>query len=280
MLKIVTLTAVHNRKDHTLKSLCSLAEACDLAGVDSTHCIVDDNSSDGTSDAILELFPQAIILRGDGNLYWAGGMRHGFNHIRDNCTYDFLVAYNDDCVFDNQCIHVLLKGFGLSESNVGIVVGSLVDPKTGILSYGGKMLRWNSRWLPPSFILAQPSDSGYKRVDTLNMNLCCISKDLLDKAGFLNSHYIHSGADYDYGLRIKKTKYRIILAPSVLGFCSINSLCGTSRESLICPIRRIVRIFSVKEYPLPQLLFYYRSHGGRLWLMWLIIFYVTRLFRL
>jgi hypothetical protein len=35
-------------------------------------------SSDGTSEAVCEAFPQASILRGQGSLFWNGGMRVAF----------------------------------------------------------------------------------------------------------------------------------------------------------------------------------------------------------
>jgi GT2 family glycosyltransferase len=138
------------------------------------------------------------------------------------------------------------------------------------------MLRWRSKWLPPSFSLAKPSDTSYKEVDSLNMNICCISKGLIDKLGFLGKHYHHSGADFDYGLRTKSIGYKVLLAPSTVGCCAENSFSGTSREKVLSPVVRIRRIFSIKEYPLLQTFVYFRSHGGYLWPFWLVIFYLSR----
>ena len=138
----VTLATVFNRKHHTLTSLKTLIESCDPAGVDATHCTVDDNSNDGTSEAIRKQFPQVIILHGNGHLYWAGGMRYGFDFINENYSYDFLIPYNDDGVFNQTSIQTLLKGFYSLPGKVGIVVGSLADPSTKRVSYGGKILRW------------------------------------------------------------------------------------------------------------------------------------------
>jgi GT2 family glycosyltransferase len=160
-LRIATLATCYNRKIDTYNCLKSLLIACDIAGVESSHFIVDDNSSDGTSEMISVSFPQVRILHGTGHLYWSGGMRFGFDHISDNYEFDFLITYNDDCVFNEQCIQLLLEGFNSVAGKVGIVVGTLVDPRSGEFTYGGRSSRWRSCWLPPSFRLAKPSSTYY-----------------------------------------------------------------------------------------------------------------------
>lgn len=276
MYNLVTLATVYNRKDATLTCLESLIRACNLAGFNATHFIVDDNSSDGTSEAIKKYFPSVNIFHGNGALYWAGGMRYGFNKIKENYDYDFLIAYNDDCIFGPYSIVNLVAGFEQSFSRIGIVVGSLLNPKNRSISYGGRVLRWKSRWLPPSFELAMPAAENYIEVDSLNMNLCCVKADLLSCIGFLDIHYTHSVADFDFGLRAKKAGYNILLAPSAVGYCSDNSPLGTSREKGLSICARAKRIFSIKEYPLLSIVYYYKSHGGVLWPIWLIFFYISR----
>lgn len=277
--RIVTLTTVYNRRLETLSCIRSLLYSCQIADLNALHVVVDDNSTDGTYEAIRSAFPQVHILKGTGSLYWAGGMRLGFEHIRAHYQYDFLIPYNNDCLFFTDAIQNLLDGFLSPRHHVGLVVSSLIDPISSKLTYGGKMLRWNSNWLPPSCTLVQPLSNSYRQVDTLNMNLCCIRKDLLDQIGFLDHHFLHSGADYDYGLRAKTFGYITLLSPSVAGFCNRNTPHGTSREASISFPTKIRRLFSVKEYPFSQILFYYRSHGGYLWFLWLVLFYLSRLLR-
>jgi len=276
MNKLATIATVYNRKESTLRCLESLIHACNLARFEAAHFIVDDNSSDGTSEAIKKCFPFVNIFHSNGGLYWAGGMRYGFEKIKDKFDYQFLIAYNDDCIFSPNSIINLVSGFEQSFGRVGIVVGSLLDPTTRCISYGGRVLRWKSYWLPPSFILAMPAAANYIEVDSLNMNLCCIRSDLIRCIGFLENHYTHSVADYDFGLRAKKAGYKILLAPSTMGYCSVNSPLGTSKEKGLSVYARVKRIFSIKECPLPSMIRYYKSHGGVLWPIWLIIFYISR----
>ena len=251
MHRLVTLATVYNRKETTLRCLRSLIHSCKVSRIEAIHFIVDDNSSDGTSEAIKKYFPFVNVIHGNGELYWAGGMRFGFNEIKDKFRYSFLVAYNDDCIFKPNSIIDLVSGFDQSSGRVGVVVGSLLNPnnifrRKVFVGGHGCFLHHLHRNLVDSYI----------EVDSFNMNLCCIKSELISRIGFLDKNYPHSVADFDFGLRVKKSGFKTLLAPSAQGYCSDNSTQGTSREKGLGFLQRIERIFSVKEYPLTPMIHY------------------------
>ena len=43
------------------------------------HVIVDDGRKDGTVDGIRDRFPEVEIIAGSGSLFWARGMRYGWD---------------------------------------------------------------------------------------------------------------------------------------------------------------------------------------------------------
>lgn len=66
-MKIAVLLTCFNRKNKTLaclKSLFGIIPNCHVY-------LVDDKSTDGTSEAIKQNFPQVKIIKGDGNLFGA-----------------------------------------------------------------------------------------------------------------------------------------------------------------------------------------------------------------
>ena len=76
MEDIAILLTCHNRKDKTLKALAALQKAKESYSnpIRLSIYLTDDGSTDGTAKAIQQYFPNVIILHGDGNLFWAGGM--------------------------------------------------------------------------------------------------------------------------------------------------------------------------------------------------------------
>lgn len=238
------------------------------------HTIVDDGSSDGTRAAVEEAFPKVDIVPGTGGLFWAGGMRHGWDQAVRHKKFDYLLVYNDDVHLRQDAVARLL-GSSLSYQKTRgpdphVVVGGFVD-QDGKTSYGG-LVRCSS-WNPVRFKVVEPPGKEYRMVDTMNMNACLISREALDLVGFLSSHYRHSGADVDYGLRLRRSEGTVVLAPGYVGQCDRNSVIGSANEPDITLLERVRRLHGVKEKPFRQRLHHYKQHAGRIWLPLLLWFY-------
>jgi GT2 family glycosyltransferase len=68
--------------------------------------VVDDGSTDATAGMVGELAPQATVLRGDGNLWWAGSLQLAVDHLTKSgaADGDIVLFLNDDTVFDRNFI--------------------------------------------------------------------------------------------------------------------------------------------------------------------------------
>lgn len=75
-MNVVVLATCHNRRELTLRALRSLYDQQLPGTVSLEVVIVDDGSTDQTTDAVREEFPHIQIIQGAGSLYWAGGMRY------------------------------------------------------------------------------------------------------------------------------------------------------------------------------------------------------------
>lgn len=98
---VYVITPVHNRRAVTVKFAQTLARQT-LSGI--TLVLVDDGSTDGTGDAVRVVLPTAVVLRGDGSLWWGGGLRRGFSWLRSQHLADetVVVTMNDDIAFDDD----------------------------------------------------------------------------------------------------------------------------------------------------------------------------------
>ncbi|MCG5516392.1 MULTISPECIES: glycosyltransferase family 2 protein [unclassified Ectothiorhodospira] len=279
-MRIETLATCHNRREKTLQALADLHAQELPEGVTIGHTIVEDGSTDGTSEAVREAFPEVEIIHGDGGLFWAGGMRYGWNESVNGKSFDYLLVYNDDVKLNFDTIARLLKAsntyLGDGGSGAHVVVGSFMDNK-GDISYGG-VIR-SSRLHPLRFKQAKPPAERYALADTTNMNACLISKEALDCVGFLSEYFIHTGADYDYGLKLRAHGGSVVMAPGCIGVCNRNEVEASSSEQGISIGERYRRLLGVKEQPLAQRKEYFKRYGGRLWPVFFLLPYFSLPFK-
>lgn len=83
MTTITVIFTCFNRKEKTLQCIRSLSEGNKQLSF--SYVIVDDNSTDGTREALEALKQEGTdltLLSGTGSLFWAGGMRRGIAYAR------------------------------------------------------------------------------------------------------------------------------------------------------------------------------------------------------
>jgi GT2 family glycosyltransferase len=100
--------------------------------------LVDDGSTDGTADAVAARFPEVVLLRGDGNLWWSGGTNLGVRHALDN-GYDYVLTINNDTVVHPDFLSRLVA---TAEANPRSLVGACIkflDEPEKIWAAGGHM---------------------------------------------------------------------------------------------------------------------------------------------
>jgi len=103
--------------------------------------MVDDGSTDGTADMVLSEMPDAVIIKGNGNLWWAGALHEVYKWIKINiptsCDKDYVMIANDDTEFDDTYIEraikvlegkekTLLTGYGISRQTGKVVDATVV----------------------------------------------------------------------------------------------------------------------------------------------------------
>jgi len=275
-LNIVSLTTCHNRREHTLAALSDLHEQILPADVSMTHVIVDDGSTDGTAAAVRTHFPDVEIVQGSGDLFWAGGMRHGWEQAVSNKVFDYLFVYNDDVRLEQSAISCLLDA-GATLAEHRIVVGSFLSEDGRVTTYGGR--RRSSRWHPLKFAEIVEPDGTLQEADTLNMNGALISNSALSRVGFLSDYFVHSGADFEYGLKLRKAGGSVVVAGRHIGRCDLNPASTILPEHSERLGDSLQQLFNQKREPFRQRLNYYRRHGGWLWPALWVSPYVTIWFR-
>jgi GT2 family glycosyltransferase len=270
VVRIAALMACHNRVVSTTQSVRSLKSQT-VPGVSVDLFLVDDGSRDGTSQAVRDLFPQAIILAGDGNLFWCGGVRWAFEEAI-NKNYDFYFWLNDDTILEQGALARLLDTYRVvSRDACGatIVAGSTRDPKTGRFTYGG----W-SQYRKPTGVISWKKTPPHMETPlacaTMNGNIVLIAKSVVERIGNLDVAFVHTMGDLDYGLRAIKSGCRVYIAPGYHGTCASNDQPGWKAGSQAPLSLRWKQLLGPKGFPIKAWRVFTYRHKGPLWfLAWL-----------
>ena len=221
MQKFATLLTCHNRKNKTISALNALHKAFETIATEwqMDVYLTDDGSSDGTAEKVQSLFPNTKILKGNGELYWAGGMRNSWQEALMGDYNAYLLLNDDTNVYPNLFKQVMnTDDFSLKNYNVkGVYVGTTVDKETKKISYGGSIIK--NRFLATTKRLPLNEHSPQK-CELGNANIMWVPKNVVDKIGILSTGYIHGMADYDYTLKATKNKIPVLILPGISGECT------------------------------------------------------------
>ncbi len=252
--RLTVVVATHNRRDTTIRCLESLIAAAGSVQLTVVH--VDDASTDGTAEAVAELLPGVVQIHGNGDLYWAGGMRLGLARAEEDDP-DYVLWLNDDVVLDPGAIDVLLD-LAPSAEDETIAVGALRDPDSDELTYAP--VRHVHTWRGRGFEAIPPGSTD--RPDAMNGNLVLVPRRVRQLVGSLDPTYRHGIADYDYGLRATRMGIRIRSTGTTVGTCARNDDTGTWRDASLSRRRRLQLLNGPTGRPFREWAHFQRRNGG------------------
>ena len=222
-----------NRKEKTKNAIEKLREG--NPDIDFSFLVVDDQSTDGTKEAI-ESIPQVGVISGNGSLFYSGGMRVAINHAKKKEGFDYCLLFNDDVDFQMGAIEYLTE-----KDAATIWVGPTCDEKQQ-LSYGGIVK--TSKWRPSSKIIKADTSKG-RNCDTFNANCVLIPWDIFMDLDNIDPVYTHSMGDFDYGFSAVRKGYEIKVSDRYVGICIDNPVENSWRNTKFSRKKRL----SMKESP-------------------------------
>lgn len=219
---VAVLLTCFNRREKTLACLQSFFEANKPVGYLFDIYLVDDGSTDGTGNVIKKHYPSIEIINGNGDLFWAGGMRLAWKTALKSKEYDAFLLLNDDVVLFRDFLENLLRteAYSLFQRNkTGIYSGATLDNRTNKTTYGGYKIITNHLIMRNE--LLSPKDIP-QQCELTNANILWISKETVDAIGIFDEQYTHGIADFDYSMTAVKKGVPVYLAPGFGGICFHN----------------------------------------------------------
>ncbi|WP_372948074.1 glycosyltransferase family 2 protein [Mariniphaga sp.] len=228
MKDIAVLITCHNRKEKTLSCLKYLFIAYDHYTHKNTKSIdislkvylTDDGCTDGTADSVRIQFTdrEIHILQGDGNLYWAGGMRLAWRKALKG-NYDFYLLLNDDTIVVEDVFEKLFEAHAYSIKTYekdGIYSGcTSAGNNPQKITYGGDV--WVNQFFATKKRLSPNGEP--QLVDMANANILLISKSVIERIGIFCDKYTHGMADFDYTIQARKKGIPVLIASDTCGIC-------------------------------------------------------------
>lgn len=184
-MSIAVLMSCHNRCETTVNCLMRLSLSSGSSGVGQYAVfIVDDGSTDGTTEAIKLHCPGVWVFQGNGSLFWAKGMRRAWEMaVAERTDWEGYLWLNDDTELQQDAISKMLA----ANDGEKIVVGELVNSK-GEIVYGtrpGGLFTGNCVFVP---------------------------RTVYDRLGMICGDYSHAWADSDYAMQAKRAGIAVVSA--------------------------------------------------------------------
>ena len=228
--RIATILTVHNRKSKTISCLEHLFSALDSYNREQANgqkltliiYLTDDGCTDGTPEAIKELFcsNNISILQGDGNLFWAGGMRLAWQTAIDTEKHwDYFLLLNDDTNIYDNVFEELLEAdeYGFQQKGRhGLSSGFTCQPNNpDEITYGGLNFVNKSKGRQ---VLLQPTGHP-QHIDLVHANILLVHASVVQTIGIFYQGYQHACADNDYSMKAHKHNIPVYSTSHVCGEC-------------------------------------------------------------
>ena len=168
--------------------------------------LIDDGSSDDTIPTILKKIKNTTIIRGDGNLWWAGAIQLGINWLNINIKNkeEIILITNDDITFDKDYLKNATNRMNEVKNSVLVTGYKNVNKVDPFFCFDNSTGRFINKCEP-----------GYVR-NCFAMNSVFLKFNYLETIGnFYPKLLPHYLADIEFSYRAIKRGYTIITCKNV-----------------------------------------------------------------
>jgi GT2 family glycosyltransferase len=208
---VFVIIPVHNGIEHTLPTVKSLLPLLPPGG---RIVVVDDGSTDGTTETLQEECPAVTVLQGDGNLWWSGAINKGARYALEEGA-DYVLLLNNDVIIHPQFLEELLQG---AREFPGALVGSKIlfaHEPLKVWFMGGK-INWlrGKYWITGS---GQPDTGAWR--EPIEVDWLAGMSMLVPTAVFRLGLWVDQEAfpqysgDSDFSIRARKAGFKLIVWP-------------------------------------------------------------------
>ncbi len=220
MLKIAILIPVYNKINYTKHCLEDLQQRTNNINKDNVEIVViDDGSSDGTTEWIHNNYKEVTVLHGNGNLFWSGAINLGLKYAINQKGFDYVLFWNNDIIVADDYFENLIKL--IENQNITGIVGSKIITlydKSIIWGYGGYFFPKNGKKGMYGYFEEDKEEFLQKReVDWVTGMGALVSRHVVEKIGLCdNKRFPQYFGDMDFSYRAKLAGFKVIVSPELV----------------------------------------------------------------
>ncbi|MBA3352838.1 MAG: glycosyltransferase family 2 protein [Blastocatellia bacterium] len=222
LTKVALVMPVYNRRDTTLQALKSLSRI-DRSSLHVKIYVVDDGSTDGTSEAIARDYPETQLIQGDGTLHYAAGTNRGISAALE-WEPDYVVTMNDDAVYHEQFLQRLIA---TARQRPRTIVGSLLllwNEPHKVFQVGQVWNTWKGGWQIPEDWTAFSVPGSAFAVECIVGNCVLFPVDAIHECGLMDEKtFPHGWGDAQWLMRMRKAGWNLCIEPKSLVWCEPNT---------------------------------------------------------
>ena len=205
---VYIITVSHNRRNST-EAFCQSLERQTYSNFN--LILVDDASTDDTVERVNEFPFRKHVCRGDGKLWWAGGVRRGLAYLKAvrPAPDDLVLIANDDTTFDPDFLEKAMAEMRARGPRV-VLCASIRFVDTGGWTDGGTVCYWPR-------LTFKHYGQHVERIDCASTRCIFFWAADLEVAGTfrpgLLRHYL---SDYEFTIRARRRGLRLLPSRSVV----------------------------------------------------------------
>lgn len=222
-MKIWVCIPVFNRVEFTLKCLESLQRQTHR---DFRMVVCDHGSTDGTSAAIREHFPDVILLEASSDLWWTGAINRCIRYVleADDAAEDAVLTLNNDLEVDPGYLATLVSA--AERYPDAIITSAGCDIRTRQVVAPGLRQSWITTKV--SYVDRErdhlPGDPDVVEVTHAPGRGTLIPLAVFRRIGLYDERHLpHYGADYDFTFRARRAGYRILISYAAKVFSHVEA---------------------------------------------------------
>ena len=225
-IQVAVIILTHNQQDRTIKCLASLASA----NASDLHILLWDNgSSDGTTDAVKEAFPDVLVHANPSNLGVASGRNAAAELAIKTFNPIYLLFLDNDMLVEPGFVYALAAPFAES-TKLGQTQAKLrfMHDRQRLNDGGGAQI---------NFILWRITPVGFGEIDrgqydTPKKCISCggammVRTDVFQQLGGFDPVFDPFGPeDLDFSLRLQKAGYLALYVPGAVAYHRVSHTYG------------------------------------------------------